>query len=47
MTYTIQLDLTLDEKDITEDNLITKFIKDQLDSAGISVNNCRVIEVND
>lgn len=47
MTYTVKLDLFIDEEGISDDEIIKDFIKESMDSAAISVRNIQVLEVND
>jgi hypothetical protein len=47
MTYTVKLDLYIDEEDISSDEEVKDFIKESMSSSAIDVSNISILEVND
>lgn len=47
MTYTIKLDLFIDEEGVSDDEAIKDFIKECIDSSAIGVSNIQVLDIND
>lgn len=47
MNYTIKFNLDIDDDNIIEDEAIVEFLKDSLNSAGMTINDVQVLDVND
>lgn len=47
MTYTVSFDLFVDGDEVLSETEIKEFLKEELDSSAIGVNNIKLIEIND